>query len=129
MQVYVPLNVPDVTYDDTKGFSLAVAELLEAEQPDLVVARMAKSIRGGKVLVDYSQNDEHKTTVSVYSLRAKDRPTVSTPVSWDEVRECLDAGDPRRLVFEAAEVLERVAEQGDLFAPVLSLVQKLPALG
>jgi bifunctional non-homologous end joining protein LigD len=129
LQVYVPLNVPGVTYDDTKGFSLAVAELLEAEQPDLVVARMTKSIRGGRVLVDYSQNDEHKTTVNVYSLRAKARPTVSTPVSWDEVRDCLDAGDPRRLVFEAHEVLRRVSEQGDLFAPVLSLVQEVPALG
>jgi bifunctional non-homologous end joining protein LigD len=128
LQVYVPLNVPDVTYDDTKGFSRAVAELLEAEQPDLVVARMTKAIRGGKVFVDYSQNDEHKTTVNVYSLRAKDRPTVSTPVSWDEVRDCLDGGDPERLVFDAREVLERVAEQGDLFAPVLSLVQEIPAL-
>ena len=129
LQVYVPLNVPDVTYDDTKGFSLAVAELLQAEQPDLVVARMTKSIRGGKVLVDYSQNDEHKTTVNVYSLRARERPTVSTPVTWDEVRGCLDGGDPERLVFEADQVLERVAEQGDLFAPVRSLVQEIPALG
>jgi bifunctional non-homologous end joining protein LigD len=129
LQIYVPLNVPDVTYDDTKGFSLAVAELLEAEQPDLVVSRMTKSIRGGKVLVDYSQNDEHKTTVSVYSLRAKDRPTVSAPVSWDEVRECLDRGDPDHLVFDSAQVLARVAERGDEFAPVLSLVQALPALG
>jgi bifunctional non-homologous end joining protein LigD len=81
------------------------------------------------VLVDYSQNDEHKTTVNVYSLRARNRPTVSTPVSWDEVRECLDTGDPARLVFEARAVLERVADQGDLFAPVLSLVQEIPALG
>jgi bifunctional non-homologous end joining protein LigD len=129
LQVYVPLNVPDVTYDDTKGFSRAVAELLEAEQPDLVVSRMTKSIRRGKVFVDYSQNDEHKTTVNVYSLRAKDRPTVSTPVSWDEVRDCLDGGDPDRLVFDARAVLERVADQGDLFAPVLSLVQEIPALG
>jgi bifunctional non-homologous end joining protein LigD len=129
LQIYVPLNVPDVTYDDTKGFSLAVAELLEAEQPGLVVSRMTKSIRGGKVLVDYSQNDEHKTTVSVYSLRAKDRPTVSTPVSWDEVRECLDRGDPEHLVFDSGQVLERVADRGDEFAPVLSLVQTLPALG
>jgi bifunctional non-homologous end joining protein LigD len=129
LQVYVPLNVPDVTYDDTKGFSLAVAELLEAEQPDLVVSRMTKSIRAGKVLVDYSQNDEHKTTVNVYSLRAKDRPTVSTPVTWDEVRGCLESGDPERLAFEAHEVLERVAEQGDLFAPVLSSVQRIPSLG
>jgi bifunctional non-homologous end joining protein LigD len=129
LQIYVPLNVPDVTYDDTKGFSLAVAELLEGEQPDLVVSRMTKSIRAGKVLVDYSQNDEHKTTVNVYSLRAKDRPTVSTPVTWDEVRACLDSGDPERLVFHARDVLRRVADQGDLFAPVLSSVQQIPALG
>jgi bifunctional non-homologous end joining protein LigD len=129
LQIYVPLNVPDVTYDDTKGFSLAVAELLEGEQPDLVVSRMTKSIRAGKVLVDYSQNDEHKTTVNVYSLRAKDRPTVSTPVTWDEVRACLDSGDPERLVFDARDVLRRVADQGDLFAPVLSSVQQIPALG
>jgi len=129
LQIYVPLNVPDVTYDDTKGFSLAVAELLEGEQPDLVVSRMTKSIRAGKVLVDYSQNDEHKTTVNVYSLRAKDRPTVSTPVTWDEVRACLDSCDPERLVFDARDVLRRVADQGDLFAPVLSSVQQIPALG
>jgi bifunctional non-homologous end joining protein LigD len=129
MQLYVPLNVPDATYEKTKGFSRAVAETLEAGEPDLVVSRMAKALRGGKVFIDYSQNDEHKTTVNVYSLRARERPTVSTPLEWDEVRACLDSGDPQQLVFEAGQVIERVAERGDLFAPVLSLVQEIPALG
>jgi bifunctional non-homologous end joining protein LigD len=129
MQVYVPLNSPGATYAHTKGFAKAVAELLEASEPGLVVSRMAKAVRGGKVFIDYSQNDEHKTTVCAYSLRARERPTVSTPITWEEVRECLDAGDPQRLVFEAAEVVARVGEQGDLFAPVLSLVQDVPALG
>jgi bifunctional non-homologous end joining protein LigD len=129
MQVYVPLNVPGATYEHPKAFAKAVAELLEASEPDVVVSRMAKAVRAGKVFIDYSQNDEHKTTVCVYSLRARDRPTVSTPITWDEVRGCLDAGDPQCLVFEARDVLARVADQGDLFAPVLSLVQEIPALG
>ena len=129
MQVYVPLNNADATYEHTKGFAKAVAELLEASEPDLVLSRMAKSLRAGKVFIDYSQNDEHKTTVCVYSLRARERPTVSTPITWDEVRDCLDSGDPQRLVFDARQVVERVADQGDLFASVLSLVQQVPALG
>ena len=129
MQVYVPLNVPGATYERTKAFSRAVAETLEAGEPDLVVSRMAKALRGGKVFIDYSQNDEHKTTVNVYSLRARERPTVSTPLLWDEVRDCLAAGDPEKLVFEAPHVVARVAEHGDLFAPVLSLVQDVPSLG
>jgi bifunctional non-homologous end joining protein LigD len=128
LQVYVPLNRPGVTFEHTKPFAKAVAELLEQEQPDLVVSRMTKARRGGKVLIDWSQNDRRKTTVCVYSLRAGERPTVSTPLAWDEVREALDAGDPATLVFEAAAVLERVAELGDLFAPVLSRVQALPSL-
>jgi len=129
MQVYVPLHSPGVTYDQTKGFALAVAELLEASEPTLVVSRMKKELRKGKVFIDYSQNDEHKTTVCVYSLRARERPTVSTPLLWDEVRACLDSGDPGDLVFEAPQVVERVAEHGDLYAPVLSIVQEIPALG
>ncbi len=128
MQVYVPLNAPGVTHDATKGFARAVAELLEQAEPDVVVSRMTKALRPGKVLVDWSQNDFSKTTVNVYSLRARERPTVSTPVDWDEVRACLDAGDPERLAFDAPAVLARVEERGDLFAPVLSLVQELPAL-
>ncbi len=127
MQVYVPLNTPS-SYDATKPFARGVAQVLERAEPDLVVSDMKKTLRGGKVLVDWSQNDEHKTTVGVYSLRAKDRPTVSTPITWDEVQACLDAEDPDLLVFDADQVLQRVAGQGDLFAPVLSLKQELPKL-
>ncbi|MDP2711751.1 MAG: DNA ligase D [Solirubrobacteraceae bacterium] len=129
LQVYVPLNAPDVTYEQTKGFARAVAELLASSEPDLVVARMSRDARAGRVFIDYSQNDEHKTTVCVYSLRARERPTASTPVSWDEVRDCLDGGDPQRLAFDARQVVERVGEQGDLHAPVLSLVQRIPSFG
>ena len=127
LQVYVPLNT-DVTYDVTKPFAKAVAELLEREEPRLVVSRQTKALRKGKVLVDWSQNDEHKTTVNVYSLRARERPTVSTPLTWDEVRAGLESGDPERLVFDADAVRVRVDEQGDLFGPVVSLVQELPAV-
>jgi bifunctional non-homologous end joining protein LigD len=124
MQVYVPLNNADATFAQTKSFSKAVAELLAREEPSLVVARQTKSARKGKVLVDWSQNDRIKTTVNAYSLRAMERPTVSTPLTWDEVREARTVDD---LTFTADEVLERVAQQGDLFAPVLSLVQELPS--
>jgi bifunctional non-homologous end joining protein LigD len=89
---------------------------------------MTKRLRAGKVLVDWSQNDVHKTTVNVYSVRARARPTVSTPVSWEEVEACRSAGDPARLAFETDEVLARVAQHGDLFAPALELVQSLPRL-
>jgi bifunctional non-homologous end joining protein LigD len=128
LQVYVPLNSAKGTYERTKPFAKAVAELLEGVEPDLVVSRMTKARRTGKVLIDWSQNDAKKTTVCAYSLRASERPTVSTPVDWDEVRAARDSGDPNSLAFEAAQVLERVAERGDLFAPVLSLVQGLPKL-
>jgi bifunctional non-homologous end joining protein LigD len=128
LQVYVPLNTPDrTTYEQTKGFAKAVAELLEAEAPDLVVARQTKAQRTGKVLVDWSQNDVNKTTVCVYSPRARNRPTVSMPLTWDEVREALDAGDPDRLMVDMDGVLARVCDQGDLFAEVLTLVQELPS--
>ena len=128
LQLYLPLNSRDVTFDQSKAFAKAVAELLESADPDLVVSRMTKARRTGKVLIDWSQNDHRKTTVCAYSLRARERPTVSTPVNWEEVRATLDSRDPGALAFEAGEVLERVAERGDLFAPVLSLVQELPAL-
>jgi bifunctional non-homologous end joining protein LigD len=127
LQVYVPLNRPEVTFEHTKAFAKTVAELLAQEQPDLVVSRMTKAHREGRVLIDWSQNDRRKTTVCVYSLRAGERPTVSTPLEWDEVREALHAGNPERLVFEAGDVPARVAARGDLFAPVLSLVQVVPA--
>lgn len=126
LQVYVPLNAPDVTYAQTKGFAKAVAELLEAEQGDLVVSRQTKRLRRGKVLVDWSQNDEHKTTVSAYSPRARERPTVSTPLSWEEVHDALRAEDPERLVFDMDEVPARVEEHGDLFAEAVTHVQRLP---
>jgi bifunctional non-homologous end joining protein LigD len=128
LQLYLPLNSPDVTFEQTKPFAKAVAELFEQTEPELVVSRMTKARRPGKVLIDWSQNDRNKTTVCVYSLRARERPTASTPVAWEEVRATLDAGDPEALAFEAPAVLERVAERGDLFAPVLSLVQQLPAI-
>ncbi len=127
LQVYVPLNC-DVGYDQTKAFSSAVAELLESETPDRVVSRQRKDLRAGKVLIDWSQNDEHKTTISVYSTRARERPTVSTPVTWDEVAACHEAGDASVLTFEIADVLRRVQSEGDLFAPLLSVSQRLPAL-
>src|SRR4030088_3279536 len=128
LQLYVPLNTPDVTFEQTKPFARAVAELFEQSEPDLVVSRMTKTRRAGKVLIDWSQNDRNKTPVCVSSLRATERPTVSTPVDWEEVHAALEAGDPGRLSFEAGAVLERVADRGDLFAQVLSLVQKLPSL-
>jgi bifunctional non-homologous end joining protein LigD len=125
IQVYVPLNVDGVDYDHgTKLLSNALARHLEGEHPKLIVSTQKKELRKNKVLIDWSQNDEHKTTVSVYSLRARERPTVSTPLSWDEV----EAGDPDALVFEAEDVLARVEEHGDLFAPVAELEQRLPDL-
>ncbi len=125
LQLYVPLNTP-ATFDQTKALSRALAEHLEREHPDLVVHRMLKSLRRGKVLVDWSQNDEHKTTVNVYSLRAKDYPTVSTPVTWDEVEMCLKKKDAKRLTFTSDQVLKRVEKMGDLFEPLETLKQKLP---
>ena len=128
IQVYVPLNRPDVGYEQTKSFARAVAQLLEQRVPELVVARMTKSLRAGRVLVDYSQNDAHKTTVNVYSVRARECPTVSTPVSWDEVRACLDAREEALLRFETDAVLARIAADGDRFADLLHLAQALPPL-
>jgi bifunctional non-homologous end joining protein LigD len=87
---------------------------------------MRKDLRVGKVFIDWSQNDEHKTTVCPYSLRARAHPTVSTPVTWAEVEAAMARGDADRLRFEAPQVVERVAKHGDLFAPVLTLKQKLP---
>jgi bifunctional non-homologous end joining protein LigD len=129
LQVYVPLNEEDVTYEQTKPLAHAFADVLRHRDPELVVSEMAKTERAGKVLIDWSQNDAHKTTVSVYSLRAKEHPTVSTPLQWSEVTACRDARDPDLLTFETSEVLARVAEHGDLFAEVGSLHQQLPLLG
>jgi bifunctional non-homologous end joining protein LigD len=125
LQVYVPLNTRG-TYEQTKAFAHAVAETLERQFPKIVVSKMQKNLRIGKVLVDWSQNDPHKTTICVYSLRAKEHPTVSTPVTWDEVATALKKQNARLLTFEVDDVLKRVKQQGDLFAPVLKLKQKLP---
>ena len=127
MQLYVPLNTA-TTFEKTKLFSHALAQLLEHEHPELVVSDMKKSIRTGKVFVDWSQNDEHKTTISVYSLRAREHPTVSTPVTWDEVERTLKKKDAGLLVFESSKTIARFEKMGDLFEPVLELKQKLPDL-
>lgn len=128
MQVYVPLNRKDVSYDTTKPFAKAIAQLLEKQTPDLVVSKMKKVERGGKVFVDWSQNHRSKTTIAVYSLRARERPTASTPLTWEEVETAADSGDGTPLVFAAGDVLERIEQHGDLFAPVLELEQELPEL-
>jgi len=127
LQVYVPLNTP-TDYTRTKAFAHSAARLLERRHPNKVVSKMRKTLRTGKVLVDWSQNDIHKTTVCVYSLRAKPMPTVSTPVTWEELARAQKAKDPGQLTFTCQQVLERVKKHGDLFAPVLTLRQKLPVL-
>jgi bifunctional non-homologous end joining protein LigD len=127
LQVYIPLHTP-TSYEHTKPFAHAVARLLEHEHPGLVVSDMKKVVRTNKVFVDWSQNDQHKTTISIYSLRARERPTVSTPVTWEEVEGALKKKDPQRLVFESQDVLARVEKMGDLFGPVRTLKQKLPQL-
>jgi bifunctional non-homologous end joining protein LigD len=124
LQLFVPLNTA-MTYDKTKAFAHALAERLEREHPDLVVSRMQKSLRKGKVLIDWSQNDDHKTTVNVYSLRAKEQPTVSTPITWQEVEACWKRKSAERLTFLSDDVLRRVEKHGDLFSPVLGLKQSL----
>ena len=126
LQLYVPLNTA-VTYRETKPFAHALAKLLESQHPHDVLSVMNKDLRRGKVFIDWSQNDDSKTTVCVYSLRARERPTVSTPVTWDEVEATVDTGEPETLAFQAGDVLARVATHGDLFAPVVELEQTLPA--
>jgi bifunctional non-homologous end joining protein LigD len=128
MQVYLPLNTK-TSYRQTKPFARRVAELLEQRLTELVVSRMTKRLRPGKVLVDWSQNDAHKTTVTVYSVRARERPWVSTPIAWDEVERCHREREPELLTFDTEDVLARVDQHGDLFAPVESLKQRLPDVG
>jgi len=127
LQIYVPLNAT-TSYEETKPFAHALARLLEDQHRELVVSDMKKELRKGKVLVDWSQNDEHKTTIAVYSLRAREHPTVSTPVKWEEVEQLLKKKDASLLAFEAGQVLKRVQKMGDLFEPTLRLKQKLPKL-
>jgi len=125
LQVYVPLNGA-TSYEETKPFARRIAELMEARMSELVVSRMTKRLRPGRVLVDWSQNDAHKTTVTVYSIRARQRPTVSAPVGWEEIQRCHDEQDAGILTFEGEAVLARVAAAGDPFAMLLSTRQQLP---
>jgi bifunctional non-homologous end joining protein LigD len=125
LQIYVPLNTP-ATFDQTKDLSRRLAEHLERAYPKVVVSKMSKALRTGKIFVDWSQNDEHKTTINVYSLRAKEEPTVSTPVTWEEVTKTLKKKDATLLIFRCDQVLKRVQKLGDLFKPILSLKQKPP---
>lgn len=127
LQLYVPLN-STATYEQTGGFAHALAIALEEEMPDRIVSKMKKELRKGKVFIDWSQNDDHKTTVAVYSLRARPDPTVSTPLEWKEVRKAVRAGDPELLRFTSDEVLARIEKHGDLFEPVRKLRQKVPKL-
>ena len=127
LQLYIPLNTP-ATFDDTKPFARALGEMVERERPEQVTTTMAKAERPGKVFIDWSQNDDHKTTVCAYSLRAKERPTVSTPLQWREVEKAAGARDASGLVFLPDDVRARVERLGDVFRPVLDLEQALPAL-
>jgi bifunctional non-homologous end joining protein LigD len=127
LQVYFPLNTR-VTYEETSPFAKAVAQLLEKQTPKDVVSKMAKVDRRGKVFVDWSQNHQKKTTIAVYSLRARDRPTASIPLHWREVERAAKRGDAENLRFEIPDAVKRIEKEGDLFEPVLKLKQKLPAL-
>lgn len=129
MQVYVPCHGAELTHDHASSFALAVGQLLTRQHPDRVLVEMTKAKRPGKVFVDWSQNNRAKTTIGVYSLRARAFPTVSTPVTWDEVADLADRRRGQAPQFEAAEVIERIERLGDLFAPVASLEQELPSVG
>jgi bifunctional non-homologous end joining protein LigD len=125
LQLYVPLNTK-ATYEETRPFALDIARRLEQEHPRRIVSKMSKELRTGRVFIDWSQNHPTKTTASVYSLRARERPTVSTPLAWDEVEAAVDDDDPKTLVFEPDEVLRRVEKWGDLFAEAKMIKQRLP---
>jgi bifunctional non-homologous end joining protein LigD len=128
LHVVVPLNGKSVTYEQTKSLARSLADALEAHDRDHITTNMRKSEREGKVFVDWSQNDVHKTTVCAYSLRARPHPNVAAPVSWEEVQRALKRGDTKSLVFEADDMHKRVKKLGDLYEPVESLRQKLPQL-
>jgi bifunctional non-homologous end joining protein LigD len=128
MQLYIPLNTK-TSYEETRPFGQALAQIVAKQNPETVLAKMGKKTdRSGKVLIDWYQNNERKTTIAVYSLRARERPTCSTPVSWEEVEKAAESGKGDHLVFETSDVLERIDQHGDLFAPVLELKQQLPQL-
>ncbi len=128
MQLYVPLNAR-TSYEQTRPFAQAIAQIVAKQDPENILAKMGKKTdRSGKVFIDWYQNNERKTTISVYSLRARERPTCSTPITWEEVEKAAESGKGDHLVFETTDVLKRLDDHGDLFAPVLELEQALPAL-
>lgn len=127
VQLYLPLN-SGAGYEQTKTFAHRIARMLEKQMPGQVVSRMKKSLRSGKVFVDWSQNVRHKTTVCVYSMRARPEPAVSTPVTWEEVDAAAGSGDAGRLTFGPDDVLGRIESKGDLFADLLDLRQELPEI-
>lgn len=126
LQLFVPLNRDDITFAETKAFAREMAEAFEHLRPGLVTAKVAKEARAGKVLIDWGQNERNHLMVAPYSLRARDEPTVSTPLDWREVEELADERDAARLRFTAWEALERVEDDGDRFADVLKVKQRLP---
>ena len=128
LHVYVPLNRKEISFQDTKKFSKAVAEVLQRNYPDLVTAKMAKDHRKGKVFINWSQNDSSKTMICIYSLRALDKPTVSFPLTWEELESLAGQGDPEKLVILHSEAVSRAKRSGDLFRELLTKKQRLPLL-
>jgi bifunctional non-homologous end joining protein LigD len=128
LHVYVPLNHPETTFEDTKKFSKAVAEIMQKNYPDLVTARMAKEYRQGRVFINWSQNDSKKTMICIYSLRAREKPMVSFPLAWGELEKLAGQKDPGKFQVLPSEAVSRVEQQGELFQGVLVQKQKLPHL-
>ncbi len=128
LHVFVPLNRRETTFEDTKTFSKAVAEIMQKHYPDLVTAKMAKQERKARVFINWSQNDASKTMICVYSLRAREKPIVSFPLEWGELESLAGLGDPERLQVLHSEAVKRAEEKGDLFQEVLVKEQKLPHL-
>ncbi len=128
LHVYVPLNRKETTFEDTKKFCRAVAEIMQKNYPDLVTAKMAKEYRKAKVFINWSQNDGSKTMVCVYSLRAGEKPTVSFPLEWKELEKLASQKDPEKFQVIHSEAVRRAKKNGDLFREVLTKKQKLPYL-
>jgi bifunctional non-homologous end joining protein LigD len=126
LQLYIPLNDRSATFDATKTYARQIAGDLAVEHAELIVANMRKSLRKNRVLIDWSQNDENKTTICAYSLRGRERPNVSTPVTWHELGKALTSAEPDRLVFSADDAVARADKRGDLFADVLTMQQQCP---
>ncbi len=128
LHVYVPLNRPGTTFEDTQKFSKAVAQIMQKNYPDLVTAKMAKEYRQGKVFINWEQNDAKKTMICIYSLRAREKPFVSFPLAWRELENLAGQKHPGKLQVLHSEAVNRAEKQGDLFREVLVKQQKLPHL-